>query len=60
MIAETKSMADQIKKTGQNREYTSVQEEGKNIAEQGIKYMNFVQYCAVILENAAMDAFENV
>ena len=60
MIAETMTLADQIIKTGQYREYTSTQEEGKNIAEQGIKYMNLVQKCAEILENAAMDAYENV
>ena len=46
-------LADQIVKTGQYREYSSFKDEGLEIAQNGMKYMELVQQCAKLFEGLA-------
>lgn len=52
-IEETMMLADQIVKTGQYREYSSFKDEGLEIAQNGMKYMELVQQCAKLFEGLA-------
>lgn len=58
MISETMSLADQIIKTGQYKEYASFEEEGLEIAEKGMQYMELVERCADMFEELSAEAFK--
>lgn len=55
MISETLTLAEQIIKTGQYREYASFEEEGLEIAKQGLKYMDLLERCAELFEKLAQE-----
>lgn len=60
LIEECLSVANQIMRTEQYREYQSFDEECKDIADQGIQYMDLVYECANMLEEFSRETFEGI
>lgn len=60
LIEECLNVANQIMRTGQYRAYQSFEEECKDIADQGMKYMDLVYECSEMLEEFSRNIFDKI
>lgn len=60
LIEECLNVANQIMRTGQYRAYQSFEEECKDIADQGMQYMDLVYECSEMLEEFSRNIFDKI
>lgn len=60
LVEECLNVANQIMRTGQYREYQSFEEECKDIADQGMQYMDLVYECSEMLEEFSRNIFDKI